>query len=160
MQQTGQGWVSGMDWKTTYTANERLPGSWHVTIVSYCPETDVTIAEARDFDHEPKQEEVEKVAAEWQAEEEAKYQAFLDAKVDVKYEDWSPAPPVEVVPDKERVYIAVGAKGEDLGEFSTKDEAVAVCAVAVSAEVAKQVEEAKPVDVKPVADLGGLEVKP
>jgi len=124
-----------MDWKTTFTCNERLPGSYHVTIVSYCPETDVTIAEARDFDHEPDQGEVEKAAVDMQVEAEAKYQAWRESGSGVKYEDWTPPSPVEVLPDKEKVWVAVDAAGKESGEFGTKEEAVAAAMTAASAEV-------------------------
>jgi hypothetical protein len=123
------------NWKTTYDANERLPNSWHVNIISTSDDPELSISFAQDFDHEPSQEEVEKASGEMQAEEEAKYQAWRESGAKEKYEDWSPAPPVEVLPDKERVFVAVDSKGKESGEFRTKEEAVAAAMTAVSAEV-------------------------
>lgn len=141
-----------MDWKTRFDCNERLPGSWHVTIVSECGDAPLSVAQAADFDHEPKQEEVEKAAAEAQEEEEARYQSFLDAKADVKYADWSPPVAAEPEPAKERVYVVVDGEGVTIAEFSEKQLAMDAYRTAVSEAVAIAVE-AKPVD------LGGLEVK-
>jgi hypothetical protein len=124
-----------VDWKTTYTANERLPGSWHVVVVCECPEIGVTVADAFDIDRMPREEDITWMESDMQAEEETKYQAWRESGSEVKYEDWSPAPPVEVFPDKERVFVAVDSKGKESGEFRTKEEAVAAAMTAGSAEV-------------------------